>query len=830
MTTPKAQVTTSNDLQAHLYHAFLNHSLPDVSLRVTGGSWSATYKLHRVVLIQSGFFRSLFTGGFAESSSLALNSLTPKDEIDVVFDDTNITRAGTSLAFCIARLYGGGPQLYQDPATVATPCQPLTASWPRPAPESHVPEDHHPATPRFLMSLIAAAAYLSIPSILSTALALLLRSVGPFTVVPYLSFATGNGIGLRQPSDSEPAVGLESVAISRSREQEGMSIPSATRKETSEVLAESFETISLSHSPEDANFSEEEGKKEDPADQSTYSDSEEPQNLYLRYGAMSDKIGQAATCWLARWGPDMLVYEVQVAKASGFQHPSASPSSPNSPSRPSTAPGSSSPSPLHKSSSSTSRIAVSVFTSLLPPVVPVIWRRGGLSASWIRALVSSDTLFVKGEKERYELAKTIVELRRSQGIDEEEEKEFAKMFAEGIYYSNMLVEDLVLISQDISPTTKRPYVPRSLVQAAHWSHSILRHTICHPKSSPPSSPSPNSTAQDHELGIVRSTRDLAQDIAAQDIDSEQPFWPIRTDVTERMGDTTGLEGASMDELFELDSVAVKTTSRTKRISPSEATFFGLANDRKPAGVVAASGSQDQRWTPHPPFRFAAEFWDVDALREKQRLHSHTIWYSGSLYNLYVQLVRRPGKDPQLGVYLHRQSSVDPLPPTSAPYGLPLPERGTRPRGISVSTAMTHSPSMHYSFSGLPMPPPNSRSNTPVPGSPTFSSPLTEMRHSSSSPVPAGLPATAPAVGPVQPYRDPRPQVAAYFTVACPSTTGTALTRFTSGPDVFAVSQSWGWKSSTMLRQEEFQEMEHTEAQGLCTREMSVRVTVVIGVV
>jgi hypothetical protein len=47
-------------------------------------------------------------------------------------------------------------------------------------------------------------------------------------------------------------------------------------------------------------------------------------------------------------------------------------------------------------------------------------------------------LFVKGERERYDLAKAVVELRRSEGILKEEEGEWAKMFLDGIYYANMV--------------------------------------------------------------------------------------------------------------------------------------------------------------------------------------------------------------------------------------------------------------------------------------------------------------------------------------------------------------------------------------------------------
>lgn len=53
----------------------------------------------------------------------------------------------------------------------------------------------------------------------------------------------------------------------------------------------------------------------------------------------------------------------------------------------------------------------------------------------------------------------------------------------------------------------------------------------------------------------------------------------------------------------------------------------------------------KKWTPFPPVRFGVEFWGVNGLREKGRLHSQTIWYAGSLYNVYVQVVRKKdGKD------------------------------------------------------------------------------------------------------------------------------------------------------------------------------------------
>lgn len=52
--------------------------------------------------------------------------------------------------------------------------------------------------------------------------------------------------------------------------------------------------------------------------------------------------------------------------------------------------------------------------------------------------------------------------------------------------------------------------------------------------------------------------------------------------------------------------------------------------------------------------------------------------------------------------------------------------------------------------------------------------------------------------PAMPYKDPRVELRAYFSIHCPSPLGNALTKFSSGPDKFTNSQSWGWKSSSLL--------------------------------
>lgn len=48
-----------------------------------------------------------------------------------------------------------------------------------------------------------------------------------------------------------------------------------------------------------------------------------------------------------------------------------------------------------------------------------------------------------------------------------------------------------------------------------------------------------------------------------------------------------------------------------------------------------------------------------------------------------------------------------------------------------------------------------------------------------------------------PFVDRRKAIQAFFSIWCPNRLGTSLTKFSSGPDSFALSQSWGWKSSSL---------------------------------
>ncbi|KAI0735694.1 hypothetical protein C8Q76DRAFT_288408 [Earliella scabrosa] len=907
---------TPNDLQSHLYASFLQRKTADVALRISG-SWHAIYRLHRVILIQAGFFQSLFTSGFSESKPHLSSHRAGPDYIDIVFDDPNITRAAFEL--CIARLYGGGPPLWISPSLIPTATHPLTppfASVERDISLSDtasllppgldissaptLPPGHHPATPRFLLSLLATAVYLSIPSVASQALSAIVRTVGPHTAVRYLNFAIGRGIG---PShdlgtgndgvdhESEAATGLEDVAELIKDDD-----PSASY-ESIDVIADLLpqqednraaptvnssgtlrrEGSKHSHSFDGPPDSDTDSENDAGADSDAGKDADargrpetHPPEPCAYYGAVSDKVGEAAACWLARWGVDILRHEQQALASSEAEKSKDVIWSPGpreaqcAGDRPGSAP------PEIPGSRFGGKGKAAGGKSV---VAPILWRRGGLGARWVRGILSSDAFFVRGEKERYEIARSVVEMRRAARDDDEsgesegeEEAEFEKLFREGIYYANVHPDDLMAISRDVSPSTGKPFVPLPVLQAALWNQSTLQHHITF---RPPGSASPSlSPAATKELGISVT----AEEIRKLDLHPEErlkPFYPVPGDTSIRLGDSTGVEGASMDQLFELGA------SKKGELQPTEANFFGLERSYRLASSFATSSADplsndsapdpEAKWTAHPPFRFAVEFWDVDALKEKIRLYSHTVWYAGSLYNVYVQVVRKKGV--QLGIYLHRQSSVDPIPPSSAPVSgmlsAPPRDRSMLGRGASSSVSSPRPLSSLGSLGTSTSPSatessmsPLARATSTIPSAPTtpvsastsasgFISTTAYSRsstplHASSGSVgsiamasPVMLPAAAPPVTPPQPYRDPRPKVSAYFTIACASATGASLTRFTSAPDTFTVHQSWGWKSSS-LRTEEYLEV---DADGQpkpvvlpAGREVSLRATVVLGVV
>jgi hypothetical protein len=363
-------------------------------------------------------------------------------------------------------------------------------------------------------------------------------------------------------------------------------------------------------------------------------------------------------------------------------------------------------------------------------------------------------------------------------------------------------------------------------------------------------------ARDKELGITFTTAELFSKLPpteANKNDELKPYFAVLGDTSLRVGDNgtncpvVGRMPLSMEELFtschspsaggSLPSGKDKpkpepTITIADKFRAFEGNFFGLLTSRYVGATCIESDSTGtSRWSPYPPYRFSVEFWDVDLLKEKSRLHSHTIWYAGNLFNVYVQIVRKKGQA-QLGIYLHRQSHVDPIPGASTPLqtqgtkdGVPdsslahirqtsLPSLVQQP--TSIQNTIHYSPSIHPSSTTVG----HTRPDSPSSPSSTSAFNLSPM------------PSTVTPLTPPQPYRDPRSSISAYFAISCASATGTSQTRFSSSPDVFSVSQTWGWKSSA-LQTEEFVEIgtQFVPATNVIrSKEVSLRATVLVGLI
>lgn len=261
-----------------------------------------------------------------------------------------------------------------------------------------VPPEHQPANHRFLLSLLATSIYLSIPSVAAQTLSLILKTVGPTTVKDYLNFACGTSLIIvdLQTADDLPAVGLGGIAV-QVREEED------TESTTHKQFTKDFEIIgslsSINTCKDRVSAIRPEGSSPDSEEGGNECLPREPS---CHYGKVSDKIGEACVCWLTRWAIDILQIESEDCCYPKFTGSTTTQRSENLPNR------------------------------------LLIWRRGGLKAKWVSAIVSADTLFVKNERERYNLARTIVELRRNDGIIDDEERIWSDMFEHGIHYTNMV--------------------------------------------------------------------------------------------------------------------------------------------------------------------------------------------------------------------------------------------------------------------------------------------------------------------------------------------------------------------------------------------------------
>jgi len=440
---------------------------------------------------------------------------------------------------------------------------------------------------------------------------------------------------------------------------------------------------------------------------------------------------------------------------------------------------------------------------------------------------------------------------------------------EGIHYIHLDFEQL----QHIRKTRDclgLPVLPEKVISNALWQQMELRQKVM------------NAREVDPELGLsVQCTEDSALEASrestiamATSYESTRPKGKRKATDTEE--ETDGMESGSWDgngkpRKFWIPSsdcnivmggnaepiIATSNNTTMQRhasrlsatIQPEDvqwaADFAAPISQPRPSLDTSVGGTNPPStisYTHFPPFRFAAEFPNPRLLKERKREYSRTVFYAGSLWNIYIQKVAS-SRSKQLGVYLHRvkeketeeviagtaglaQGSVDERIGQLEREMIMRSERHDRlhnRRGTVSSdgdgadssgsagvedgsllasnstgraAAMRHYLARDNRKTGHQTDVPASSSPSP---SPTF---LNETTPSDSEDPLDHRPTSTDAFVPtLPPYVDARPTIKTYFKIYSPSRGGRMLSVYESAPDMFNFSQSWGWKSSTLMLDE-----------------------------
>lgn len=332
----------------------------------------------------------------------------------------------------------------------------------------------------------------------------------------------------------------------------------------------------------------------------------------------------------------------------------------------------------------------------------------------------------------------------------------------------------------------------------------------------------------------------------------------------RLSATFGAEDVQWASDFSAVTAQPRTSIGSNPGNAGGDTVLGAAEGSSPTGP--ASG--EVRYSHFPPFRFAASFPNPRLLKERKRVYSRTIFYAGSLWNIYIQKVAS-SRSKQLGVYLHRAKERDAEDVGVGSgvgvgsvderiglleremllrgersrrrrrtlVGLPVDEtEGTASDGSlgeidhslinnsvdaggrsglmrdllnrsrnSITQAANPRPSDHrhsYTQSGPQATAATTSASdaatifTPSSDDSDTDSPSTPPPHRSQSHKHSTRP--TPTHMTLPPYTDARPTIKTYFKIYSPSRGGRMLSVYESAPDQFNFSQSWGWKSSTLM--------------------------------
>ena len=476
---------------------------------------------------------------------------------------------------------------------------------------------------------------------------------------------------------------------------------------------------------------------------------------------------------------------------------------------------------------------------------------------------------------------------------------------EGIHYVHLSFEQLQYI-RDQKDFLGLPVMPEKVISNALWMSMELRQKVL------------NAKELDMELGMTQISEEHAvnadsanadptklHSINKEDVTSSskgkqtqvndtedendemesgswdgngkpRKFWIPHTDSTSVMGGNPEMLASAHNPRPSL------TTRHMNRFSASldpqdvqwASDFTAIAGERpRTPGSRAPppEPAQPLSYSHYPPFRFAAEFPSSRLLKERKRVYSRTVWYAGSLWNVYVQKVETT-KNTQLGVYLHRAKEKEDDPNGAhvannnsvderighLERGLLLQRNGGRRSRRQQQAEARADPEGNTSGSGGDLEETligsvaamgrDSRESTLrdttinglIRGSGLMKASQTprnqdsegvtgriyEAGNSDSDDEIDELTTSSKkfSVSTLPPYVDGRPTIKTYFKIYTPSQSGRVLSVYESAPDRFNFSQSWGWKSSNMVLDDGILD----SAEGLRGKDGRLRFMVVIG--
>lgn len=451
---------------------------------------------------------------------------------------------------------------------------------------------------------------------------------------------------------------------------------------------------------------------------------------------------------------------------------------------------------------------------------------------------------------------------------------------EGIHYVHLRFEQLqqIRIQRDILGV---PVLPEKVISDALWMSMELRQKVLNARDGDVelglSDMAEEIEEAEHRLkqeattnkkGKVResafeSSNDSSAEMESGSWDGNgkpRKFWIPTHDVSCIMGGTREASlAANSTSIAEWTTHAARLSASLEPTDVAWALDFNMGNavDSGRPPSRGYSPTLSPRYSYYPPFRFSAEFPHPRTLKEKKRVYSHTVWYAGSMWNLYIQRVNT-SKVPQLGIYLHRAKDKDPCDDPLAQF-VPASvddrigqleremllrrterrNRGFRPDGTGQSINADHDDDAGHEFGQLGDTEGEGLSSDRRAGGPGRS------RKTSQNPIsnrgeqwtPSSLMLDSDDedeellrvnrtfnISAIPPYMDGRPTIKTYFKIYSPSKAGRLLSIYESAPDKFDVSKSWGWKSSQMVLDDGLGACDTTKT----TKDGKLRYMVVIG--